>query len=330
MASASPEARRSPVVTGSLDLTVDQQQFASLTRSVLSQVRGISHQDAEDAVQEAWIVLAQKAGHLEPGPIDGYLLRTALFKAMQIRQKRRGMASLDALTEMAGDGIAELADPHVASVDTHVELAELERDPIAGKVLDAARKGASARVAPRGMRHQCARYTDDQIARVRALRRQGATYQRIEELTGVPAGYCSCIARREARITETTDGWTRQMIIDALGRFHERHGTAPRFRDAYGDPTLPSPNTARRHFGTWRAAVRSAGLNPVYGDRRVEPWTQEEMIQAFCSWRLRQKRWPNMSDMSSDPELPSPATTQRRLGTQSARRLAEIVRTLLS
>lgn len=330
MTSASPETRRSPLVTGSLDLAIDQQQFASLTRGVLAQVRGISHQDAEDAVQEAWLVLAQKAEQLEPGPIGGYLLRTALFKAMQIREKRRGTTSLDALTEVARDGIAELADPHVASVDAHVQLAELEMDPIAGKVLDAAREGASARVSPRGMKHQCARYTDDQVARVRALRRQGTTFQQIEELTGVPAGYCSCIARREARITQTTDGWTLQMIIDALRRFYERHGRAPRFRDAYGDPTLPSPNTASRHFGSWRAAVRAAGLNPVYGDRRLEPWTQEEMVQAFCSWRLRQKRWPTVSDMSRDPELPSPATTRRRLGTQSARRLAEAVHTLLT
>jgi DNA-directed RNA polymerase specialized sigma24 family protein len=313
-----------------VDLSIDEPQIASLTRSVLSQVRGINRQDAEDAVQEAWIVLAEKAGQLEPGPTGGYLMRTARFKAMQIRDKRHASVSLDALAEVAGDGVAELADPHFASADMHAELAELASDPVAARVLEAAAKGASPRVAPRGMKHQCARYSDDQIARVRKLRRQSMTYYQIEELTGVPAGYCSCIVRRGARVTETTDGWTPQLVIDALQRFHQRRGSAPRFRDADGDPTMPSANTARRYFGTWREAVRAAGLDPVYGERRVQPWTQEEMVRAFCAWRLHKKHWPNVADMRTDPDLPSPATTRRHFGTQSPRRLADAVLALLA
>ena len=93
---------------------------------------------------------------------------------------------------------------------------------------------------------------------------------------------------------------------------------------------MPSANTARRHFGTWRDAVRAAGLDPVYGERRVRPWTQEEMVQAFYTWRLRKKRWPNVADMKNDSALPSPATTRRHFGTQSPHRLAEAVLTLLA
>jgi DNA-directed RNA polymerase specialized sigma24 family protein len=337
--SSTKEEQMSQVVPGTrgatpralpVDLSIDQEQIASLIRSVLSQVRGISRQDAEDAVQESWIVLAEKAEQLEPGPIGGYLMRTARFKAMQIRDKRRDAISLDTLMEIAGDGIGELADTRFASPDTHAELAELANDPVSARALEAAAKGASPRVAPRGMRHQCARYSDDQIAQVRQLRTQGLTYRRIETLTGVPAGYCSNIVRRGARVTESTDGWSQQMVIDALRRFHERRGKAPRFRDVDGDPTMPSANTARRHFGTWREAVRAAGLDPVYGERRVRPWTQEEMVQAFCAWRLRRKRWPNVADMTNDSALPSPATTRRHFGTQSPDRLAEAVLTLLA
>jgi hypothetical protein len=40
------------------------------------------------------------------------------------------------------------------------------------------------------------------LAQVRQLRTQGLTYRRIETLTGVPAGYCSNIVRRGARVTE--------------------------------------------------------------------------------------------------------------------------------
>lgn len=48
-----------------IDLTVDAEQHAGLVRSVRGQVPGISREDAEDAVQDAWIVLAEKAERLK-------------------------------------------------------------------------------------------------------------------------------------------------------------------------------------------------------------------------------------------------------------------------
>jgi DNA-directed RNA polymerase specialized sigma24 family protein len=303
----------------------DQQLYDGLVQSVLAQVREISRQDAEDAVQEAWIVLDQKAETLQPGPIGGYLLRTARFKALQIRDRSRRCGSLDALTEKVGDASSELANPAPDSLECHLALAELEDDPIAKRALDAARKGASGRVAPRGMRHQCARYTDEQVTAVRCLRSEGLTYRRIAELTGVPAGYCTSLVKRQCRVTETTEGWTSALVLEALRRFAGTRGTAPRFRDAEGHPGLPSPKTVERHFGTWNEALRAAGIRPTYGERRVRRWTQEEMVQTFCLWRLRQDRWPNGADMANDVGLPSPATTRRHFGTQSPPRLAEAV-----
>ncbi len=310
---------------GSINVTLDEPDRQGLIRSLLSQVRGITRQDAEDALQDAWIVLAEKANQLEPGPIGGYLLRTARFKALHIRDRRSRVTSLDALTDAAGDSLDVLADQASVGTDAHLELTSLADDPIAGRALAAAQRGASPRVAPRGMNHQCARYTDAQVAKVRALRAQGLTYPRIEQLTGVSAGYCPALVGRQSRVTPTTEGWTKEMAIDAIRRFHDRTGRAPRFRDADGNPTMPCPNTARRLFGTWRDAVRAAGLDPAYGDRRVRPWSEAEMVTALCLWRLRRKRWPNRTDMVNDPDLPSPATTRRHFGTQSPVRLAESV-----
>jgi DNA-directed RNA polymerase specialized sigma24 family protein len=313
-----------------IDVAIGQTQHAGLVNGVLAQVRGISREDAEDAVQDAWIVLAEKAHRLEPGPVGGYLLRTARFKALKIRDRRRAATSLDALTDIAGDRLDVLGSAGVVSPESHTELAELADDPIAGQALAAAKQGAAGQVAPRGMNHRCARYTDAQVAEVRQLRARGLTYRRIETLSGVPANYCSMLVRRAVRVTETTQGWNADMVLDAIRRFHQRTGRAPRFRDAEGNPTMPSPNTARRHFGTWREAVRAAGLEPAYGTRRVQAWTQEEMVQAFCTWRMRRKRWPSRADMQNDLTLPSPATTRRHFGTQNPRRLAEAVLTLLA
>lgn len=313
-----------------MDISTNREQLDGLVRSLLGQVRGITRQDAEDAVQEAWIVLAEKADQLEPGPIGGYLLRTARFKALHIRDKRRKTTSLEAMVDVAGEATIALADKGDPSIESVADLDGLADDPIASRALDAAKKGAAAQVAPRGLKHRCGRYTDDQVDAVRRLRIQGFVYREIQDLTGVPAGYCASLVRRASRVTESTEGWARELVIGALQRFQEKSGRAPRLREAEGNPCMPSPNTVVRMFGSWQAGVESAGLNPAYGDRRVRPWSKEEMVQAFCSWRFRSDRWPCRADMVSDPELPSPATTRRHFGTQSPERLSKAVLDLLT
>jgi len=96
-------------------------------------------------------------------------------------------------------------------------------------------------------------------------------------------------------------------------------------RDAAANLTMPCPTTAARLFGSWQEAVRAAGLEPAYGRRRIEPWTDGELIRAFCDWRLRHQRWPCREDMVADEDLPSPATTRRRFGTASPDRLVKVV-----
>jgi len=308
-----------------IDLAVGRAQIDGLVRGVQAQVRGISQQDAEDAVQDAWITVAEKARRLEPGPVGGYLLGTARNKAMKIREKSHRTTSLEKLAEAAGDATHALMDPRFSSLDDQIELAELASDPIARRAINAAKKGAAPYVAPRGVHHRNSRYTDEQVEQVRKLRAKGFTYGQIEEMTGVPSGYGPTLVRRASRVTESDEGWTRQLVLEAIRRFYEKYGRVPRLRDAEGNLTMPSPNTASRLFGSWMEAVRAAGLEPVYGDRRVRPWTMTEMILAFCNWRLRHGRWPNRDDMEIDPALPSPATTRRHFKTQSPQKLVKAV-----
>jgi len=205
-----------------LDLDLDPDQRAGLVKSVKGAVAGISHEDAEDAVQDAWLVVAEKADRLEPGPIGGYLRGTARNKAMKIRDKARKTTSLDALVEVAGDASRALIDSRVASLDAQADLARLSEDPIAARAIAAAEGGAAPYVAPRGVHHPCARYTDEQVKRVRELHGQGRTYKEIEELTGVPAGYCPALVKdRVDRLLQARDGpgssqW-RQSDVSSAG-----------------------------------------------------------------------------------------------------------------
>jgi hypothetical protein len=308
-----------------VNLTPDPGQLDGLVESVLAQVRGISRQDAEDAVQDAWFVLAEKSDRLEPGPVGGYLMRTARFKAMKIRDRGKRCTSLDGMVEIAGDSTAALIDGRPASFEDEAEISALVDDPIARRALEAARRGSAGYIAPRGTGHRCSRYSDEQVESVRALRAQGLTYTRIEELTGVPAGYGHQLVKRKTRVMESSEGWTEPLVIDAIRNFKNRHGRIPRLRDAEHNPSMPSPNTACRLFGSWQEAVRAAGMDPPYGRRRVKPWSDDEMLIAFCQWRLEHGHWPAKEDLVTDHELPSPATTRRRLGTVSSRRLTQAV-----
>lgn len=240
---------------------------------------------------------------------------------MKIRDKGRRTTSLEALAEAAGDGTRALIDPLSESLQSHAELDELIDDPVARRAVEAAEMGAAPCVAPRGMNHRAARYTDQQVEEVRALRRQGHTFREIEARTGVPAGYGPALARRASRVTGSSEGWSRDLAIDCLRRFQQRFGRAPVQEDAKRNPAMPCPNTVARLFGSWRAALEAAGLKSVYADRRVTAWSDEEMVLIFCEWRLDHRRWPGVEDMRTDPSLPSPATTRRRFGTQSPNRL---------
>src|ERR1700755_458407 len=200
-----------------VDLEIGREQHAGLVRSVRGAVSGISQEDAEDAVQDAWLVVAEKADRLEPGPIGGYMRGTARNKAVGIREKASRTTSLDALVEVAGDASRVLADTRF-SLEARAELAELNEDPIAARAIAAAESGAATYVAPRGINHRCARYTDEQVRKVRELRGQAHSYKEIEELTGVPTGYGPALVRRASRVTDSGEGWTRQLVVEALQR----------------------------------------------------------------------------------------------------------------
>lgn len=55
--------------------------------------------------------------------------------------------------------------------------------------------------------------------------------------------------------------WHDQAIVDAIQFWHDTHGRVPTKSD-WGRATTshPSPNTVVRVFGSWNAAIRSAGL----------------------------------------------------------------------
>lgn len=57
--------------------------------------------------------------------------------------------------------------------------------------------------------------------------------------------------------------WSRQSIVYAIDLWHRRHLRAPALREwATAGHDHPSYATVMRHFGSWNAAIRAAGLKP--------------------------------------------------------------------
>jgi len=105
--------------------------------------------------------------------------------------------------------------------------------------------------------------------------------------------------------------WEPEEILVALRAYAERFGKPPAKQELEWPPTgYPSARTVRRHFGSFTAGLRAAGLKP-----RGERWTKEEIIEAMREFERETNHWPRSSDWSSACEdWPSSGTVYNRFG----------------
>lgn len=66
MTLTNPPWQARPDQSDALDLTTDREQLDGLVETVFSQVPGITHEDAEDAVRDAWITVATRPTSCAP------------------------------------------------------------------------------------------------------------------------------------------------------------------------------------------------------------------------------------------------------------------------
>src|SRR5512135_468671 len=72
--------------------------------------------------------------------------------------------------------------------------------------------------------------------------------------------------------------WTRDRILERIRELHAQgEDLSWRHVSTKVDPQLAAAATKRKHFGSWRAAIESAGLN--YADiRRYREWDERAII----------------------------------------------------
>lgn len=68
----------------------------------------------------------------------------------------------------------------------------------------------------------------------------------------------------ESRRTRVHKTWEDSEMLDALRTWAKEHGRSPKLTDwFFADPDRPTCHTVRRRFGSWRKALRRAGLKPA-------------------------------------------------------------------
>jgi hypothetical protein len=141
---------------------------------------------------------------------------------------------------------------------------------------------------------------------------------------GAPPRYCPrCAALTRRR-------WTEEKVLEAIREWHRSTGAPPTLHDwspahapeghsgaarYLSEPgRWPSVPQVRARFGSFRAAVRAAGLDPA---RSGAPrrWTAEEIVAALCKHAARHGAPPAGGDWAhAGGDHPARSTVYRVMG----------------
>lgn len=88
-------------------------------------------------------------------------------------------------------------------------------------------------------------------------------------------------------------------------------GETPAKQELEWPPTgYPSSRTVRRHFGSFTAGLKAAGLQP-----REKRWSEEAIIEAMREFERETDFWPRSSDWTvACEDWPSASTVYLRFG----------------
>jgi hypothetical protein len=279
-----------------------------------------SHADAEDAVQVA------VEEHLKKGvPLTAAnVVQRARSRLLSAMKRDARTLSLDAFEEKDVDQAPVELAIYEVDFDSHVRLAEADENPVLAERKRAALAGSSGAIRPRGTYVRASRYTDEQIAEVRRLRKEERLkFIEIEEQTGIERSYAAGLCRGTCRILPSCEGWTDEKMIEAVKIFARREGRAPTYREGQQRQDLPNPSVLFDHGRTWRQLLDEAGVPSTREWRRGAPWSFDEAVKVFREFYEREGRMPRSAELRNP--LPSSVTTAKLFGTWSMATVRSIV-----
>lgn len=109
-------------------------------------------------------------------------------------------------------------------------------------------------------------------------------------------------------------GWTRERVIEALRADAQARGQPPRSADWFhAAPGRPTVGIVRKHFGSWNAGLRAAGLEL---NHEVGKWTRATVLDALDRLQRELGRPPSSGelDCAPGPGYPTATIVSRKLG----------------
>jgi Homing endonuclease associated repeat len=110
--------------------------------------------------------------------------------------------------------------------------------------------------------------------------------------------------------------WNSEEILAALRAYAKQFGRPPAKQELEWPPAgYPSSRTVRRHFGSFTAGLRAAGLEP----RGAKRWSEEQIIEAMREFERETDYWPRSTDWTvACEDWPSASTVYNRFGSWAA------------
>lgn len=312
------------------DLPIAPADLQGIIDTVCSKVKGANHDDAAEAVSVALLEWIEKGDELDldiSRSVNGALVTRAVWRLKTALSRRDARnLSLDAFAEDDVDQApVELAVSEV-DFDSHMALREASDNPTLHGKLEAIRAGGAPIVRPRGAASPAARWPDEVVERVLALRMEALTYAAIAERTGVPQRTIEPWCRREKRLP-TMPGWTQGRVVEAIKGFQLEEGRRPGAKDIEGDPRLPCMDTIRKLFGRWSLALKAADIviEDFCAINRERVWPEQRLATAIRDFLERHGRLPRDEDYHSANGLPSTSHLHRRYGTQRSEAILSLI-----
>lgn len=126
-------------------------------------------------------------------------------------------------------------------------------------------------------------------------------------------GWSRLLEAAEVKVNHPS--WTPEEILAALRAYAAEFGKPPAKQELERPPTgYPSSRTVRRHFGSFTAGLKAAGLQP-----REKRWSEEAIIEAMREFERETDLWPRYTDWAvACEDWPSAATVYNRFGNWQA------------
>jgi len=124
-------------------------------------------------------------------------------------------------------------------------------------------------------------------------------------------------AMAAARLPVTPYAYTDEEVIDALRADARRLGRTPTLEDwRVRGPSVPGIGAVVRHFGSWNAGLRAAGLELTH---EVGIWTPERVLAALRRDAMRRGRTPVREEWSrATRSRPNAGTVEKLFGSWNA------------